>query len=123
MKSLRDEGYWAHAEMVEAHDYGSGWPKKSLYIVAVLNISADPDIVQQFFHKNLVSLRSPHVSASKDPSRMYDSLIVPWKQRRDVSGKCGIHSFMEVEVPRDNKKDKGDHKFYHRSVCVANGLP
>ena len=25
LKSLRDEGYWAHAEMEEAHDYGSGW--------------------------------------------------------------------------------------------------
>ena len=57
LQKLRAAGYWAHADVLVAEDFGAPGPRERTYWAGLLGLAGNPDHITESFNKVLASLK------------------------------------------------------------------
>jgi hypothetical protein len=116
LQELRNEGYWAHSETLEATEFGSYVPRFRLWWAALLNCSGASDTMTHHFKRILSAFKM-------DPLPVNSFLTFDEDVRRQQGKQIGlkVHADFGPRDPKMIKKDP-EWKLEHKLLFKAHGI-
>lgn len=117
VKSLRELGYWAHTDTMQATDYGSPVTRERQWWAGILNIRSSNDEVAHFFNTILTGLKT------FAESNIEDFLTFDDDDRRAEGRALGLPIHQDLG-PRQSKSTKENlqWKSEHKVLCDDNNM-
>ncbi len=115
---LRNNGYWAHYEILDAEDFGAEFPRVRCWWAGV-QISGDKDQITHFFNKILQSFRLP----SSRRVKLEDMITLDPEALKKECDRLGMSLLRDSGLRQGANKETPSWKVFHKGIFDAFKLP